>query len=514
MSSLTTSTLHTASTAFSLLSPEQIAHARQQAGRLIMIRFVGTVLDEEMAQFLRTHRIRAVCLFRQNMVDAQQLLALTTALREVMGPEALNAIDQEGGAVIRTTWVPQAPSAMSLGASDDPDLCFQVGAAVARNLRALGFNWNFAPVMDVNNNLHNPVIAERAFGDTPERVMRLSQAWMAGSLSEGVACCMKHFPGHGDTHVDSHLDLPKVNKSRAELDALELKPFAAAAAIAPAVMTAHIHYPQLDADYPATMSHAILTGILRDEWNYQGVVITDGMDMRAIADYYGVAPAAILALQAGADIVMSLGNRAMQLETLQALTEAIALETVSAELIQAKLQRISTLTQTYPCAYQTYTREAEDRALMERAYLAGLTQYGNAQAPKKGSAVRLVMRASAVSDGVSEAGVGVEKVQAMLATLFDVAVTTYDDADQFEWSSLPQDGRCVILVSSVRKRYSDHVKQTWKPDLHLALWSPFHILDITAPALVSYGFAEPALKACHAWLAGEVQALGELPFQI
>jgi beta-N-acetylhexosaminidase len=507
-------TSYPSSDAVSLLSPEQIAHARKLAGRLIMIRFAGTVLDAEMAEFLRQHHIRAVCLFRQNMVDAEQLLALTTALREVMGPDALIAIDQEGGAVIRTTWVPQAPSAMNLGASDDPDLCFQIGAAVARNLRALGFNWNFAPVMDVNNNLQNPVIAERAFGDTPERVMRLSQAWMAGSLSEGVACCMKHFPGHGDTHVDSHLDLPTVDKSRSELDALELMPFAAAAAVAPAVMTAHIQYPQLDANYPATMSHAILTGILRDEWKYQGVVITDGMDMRAIADYYGVAPAAILALQAGADMVMTLGNQAMQLETLQALSEAIALQTVSDDLIQAKLQRISNLTSSYPCAYRAYEQEASDRELMERAWLAGLTEYAQVNVPAQGSLVRLVMRASAVSDGVSEAGVGVEKVQAMLASLYDVALTTYEDADQFAWDSLPQDGRFVILVSSVRKRYSDQVKQTWKPDLHLALWSPFHILDIDAPALVTYGFADPALNACHAYLSGQAQALGQLPFQI
>ena len=187
------------------------------AGQLMMVRLFGTELDADTDAFLRAHKVRGACLFRQNMTDATQLARFTGALRGAMGPEALIALDQEGGAVVRSTWVPAPPSAMALGAANDPQLARDVGAAVARAVRALGFNWNFAPVLDLNNNPHNPVIAERSFGADPVRASKLALAWMEGSEAEGVACCVKHFPGHGDTSVDSHRALPTVDKPLDEL---------------------------------------------------------------------------------------------------------------------------------------------------------------------------------------------------------------------------------------------------------------------------------------------------------
>src|SRR5450830_2198473 len=210
------------------------------AGQLMMVRLFGTELDADTDTFLRTHKVGGVCLFRQNMVDAGQLTRDTGALVEAMGPQALVALDQEGGAVVRATWVPAPPSAMALGAADNLDLARRTGAAVGRAVKTLGFNWNFAPVLDLNNNPHNPVIAERSFGAEPQRAAELAMAWMAGSHAEGVACCVKHFPGHGDTNVDSHRDLPTVNKPVEELNRLELAPFRIASGAAPAMMTAHI----------------------------------------------------------------------------------------------------------------------------------------------------------------------------------------------------------------------------------------------------------------------------------
>ena len=487
--------------------------ARKIAGRSIMIRMPGTSLDADTAAFLRDNHIRAVCLFRQNMVDAQQLSKFTADLRAVMGPDALIGIDQEGGAVVRATWVPQPPAAMSLGASDDPALCREVGAAVARAVKSLGFNWNFAPVLDLNNNVDNPVISERSFGADPDKATALAMAWMEGSLSEGVACCVKHFPGHGDTNVDSHRDLPTVAKSRAELDALELSPFRQAAGNAPAMMSAHIIYPALDPDYPATMSKKILTGILRDEWNYQGVVITDGMDMHAIAGHYGVGKAAVIALAAGADMVMALGTRETQRETLDALAAAIEAGEIDQAGLEQRLARVARLTQQYPCTPVAYQTEAQDQALMVRAWSRGLTSYKNASAPAPGSKVRLVTSGNVVSDGVSEAGIPAEKVAAMLSRVYDVDTVTFEKMDDFDWSSLPDDGRLVILASTIRLRYSEQVRRTWKPDLHLVLWNPFQSLDIQAPALITYGFSGPALEVAAAWFAGELQAKGQLPVQ-
>jgi beta-N-acetylhexosaminidase len=486
--------------------------SRRLAGQLMMIRFPGTELDDDTARFLRDNGIRAVCLFRQNMRDAAQLTKLTADLRAAMGPKSLIAMDQEGGAVVRATWLPQPPAAMALGAADDLQLSRAVGAAVARGVKSLGFNWNFAPVLDLNNNPDNPVIAERSFGADPRRATELAMAWMEGSMSEGVACCVKHFPGHGDTHVDSHRDLPTVDKPRAALDALELAPFRTAAALhAPAMMTAHIVYPTLDDEYPATLSRKILTGLLRAEWHYRGIVITDGMDMHAIANRYGVGSAAVRALAAGADMVMALGTRETQEETLASISTAIDHGSLDTLELSTRLERLDRLATDYPCASCFYDSDPKDRALMTSAWYRALTPYREPRAPKRGAQVRLVVRADVVSDGVSEAGIPAQQVAAMLLRLYDVDMITFGDADTFDWNALPNDGRFTMLASTSRARYGEHVRANWRPDLHLALWNPFQAFDIAAPALITYGSAQPALDAVAAWLSGEIQANGRCP---
>ncbi len=485
--------------------------SRKLAGQLIMVRLAGTELDAATADFLKSNSVRGVCLFRQNMVDATQLARLTADLRAAMGPDALIALDQEGGAVVRATWAPAPPSAMALGAADDTKLAYSIGAAVARAVKALGFNWNFAPVLDLNNNPHNPVIAERSFGADPQRATELAMAWMAGSESEGVACCVKHFPGHGDTSVDSHRDLPTVDKPLAELEQFEFAPFRLAAGHAPAMMTAHIVYPELDAEFPATMSRRILTGLLREQWQYRGVIITDAMDMHAIAHRYGAGHAAVNALVAGADMVMALGTAEIQEETIAAIAAAIDAGTLDMRDVERKLARLSALANTHPCQPREYIEDAGDRVLMALAWRRGLTARGDVKRPPAGAKVRLVVRQDAVSDGVSEAGVPAAAVAASLARLYDVELATFADAESFDWSSLPDDGRFTMLASTSRLRYGPNARAGWKPDLHLALWNPYQALDIAAPALITYGFAPPALDAVNAWLAGDMEAQGRCP---
>jgi beta-N-acetylhexosaminidase len=484
---------------------------RQLAGRLIMIRLFGTELDADTAAFIRANRIRGACLFRQNMLDAAQLTRFTRDLKDAMGEDALIALDQEGGAVVRALWVPPPPSAMALGAAGDESLARDVGAAVARAIRALGFNWNFAPVLDLNNNPRNPVIAERSFGADPDRATALALAWMAGSDSEGVACCVKHFPGHGDTHVDSHRDLPTVDKPLPELERFEFAPFRTAAPHAPAVMTAHIVYPALDADNPATMSRAILHDLLRTQWGYDGVIITDGMDMHAIAHRYAAGDAAVNALVAGADMVMAIGSRDTQEQTVDAIAAAIADGRLPLADVQARLDRLDRLARAHPAGAVRYATEDADRALMAAAWRRALTARGNPRRAAPGAKVRLVARQDVVSDGVSEAGVPASAIAAMLATLFDVDLVTFADAEVFDWTALPADGRFTILASTSRRRYGPHARGTWTPDLHLALWNPYQALDFAAPALMTYGFAPPALDAVRDWLAGAIEAEGQCP---
>ena len=484
------------------------------AGQLIMVRLFGTGLDADTFAFLRQYKVRGACLFRQNMVDAAQLSRFTAALRDAMGPNALIALDQEGGAVVRSTWVPAPPSAMALGAANDPLLAREVGAAVARAVRALGFNWNFAPVLDLNNNPHNPVIAERSFGADPDTATGIAMAWMEGSESEGVACCVKHFPGHGDTHVDSHRDLPTVAKPLEELERFEFAPFRIAAQgenAASAVMTAHIVYPALDPHNPATMSHPILTGILRQRFGFEGVIITDGMDMHAIAHRYGAGEAAVNALVAGADMVMAIGSRETQEATVHAIAQAIRTNVLPLAEVEARLARLAKLAAAHPAGPVNYMTDIDDRALMARAWRAGLTALGQPQRPARGARVRLVARADVVSDGVSEAGVPAGVIAAALERLYEVELVTFADAETFDWSALPQDGRFTILASTSRRRYGPQARAGWRPDLHLALWNPYQALDFPAPALMTYGFAAPALEAVVAWLGGEIEAEGRCP---
>src|SRR5690606_27403371 len=224
-------------------------------------------------------------------------------LRDLAGDGLIVSVDQEGGGVVRVLDLPYPPSAMALGAADDVALTRAVAAATGRGLSAVGIDVDLAPVADVNSNPANPVIADRAFGADPAHVARHVVAFVEGLQAEGVAATVKHFPGHGDTSVDSHLALPTLDLSLEELERRELPPFVAAfrAGVA-AVMSAHIVLPRIDAEYPATLSSAVIEGLLRERLGFDGVVFSDALDMRAIADRWGGPESAVLALAAGVDM--------------------------------------------------------------------------------------------------------------------------------------------------------------------------------------------------------------------
>lgn len=484
-------------------------------GRLVMVDIPGQHLDAETAAFLREQKIRSVCLFRKNLGTESEVRALMRDLIDVLGPEALIGIDQEGGAVVRATFLPQPPSAMALGASfrqdGDAARAEAVGAAVARGLKSLGINWNFAPVLDVNNNPANPVIAERSFSSDPDEVTRLARAWMQGSLREGVACCVKHFPGHGDTHVDSHHALPTVDKSRAELDALELRPFKALAGEAPAMMTAHIVYPQLDAERPATLSPALLGGILRQDLGYDGVVITDALMMKAVAERFGYARSAVMAIAAGADMVLAQGSPQEQLVAIGALREAFASGALTRQQGETANRRLDLLAAAYPARFvDDAAARAADHALMAEAWAAGLTALRGATPPALDAPVRVIVQGDVPTDMVSEAGPTGRQAVALFEGFTDAQIQMVDDIARLDWATVPQDGRVNVLVSTRRARYGP-AASAWRPDLHIALWNPYQALDVAGPTLLTWGFAPGALAGLKAWLEGRTPATGRAP---
>ncbi|MEU3978483.1 glycoside hydrolase family 3 protein [Streptomyces sp. NPDC026672] len=249
--------------------------------------------------------LATVGLFGRNVASPEQVAALTARLRAERD-DVLVAIDEEGGDVTRmeVRTGSSFPGNHALGAVDDVELTREVALELGRRLAACGVNFDWAPSADVNSDPANPVIGVRSFGADPDLVARHTAAYVTGLQSAGVAACAKHFPGHGDTAVDSHLALPRIDVPVDVLRARELAPFrAAVAAGSRAVMSAHILVPALDPDHPATLSRPILTDLLRGELGYDGLIVTDGMEMRAIAATYGIERGSVLALAAGADAI-------------------------------------------------------------------------------------------------------------------------------------------------------------------------------------------------------------------
>jgi beta-N-acetylhexosaminidase len=483
------------------------------AGRALMIDLPGTRLEAADIDFLRARHSRAICLFRRNVASAEQTRELVAELRTSLGDDLLVSIDQEGGAVMRTLFLPAAPSAMAIGAVGDETLAYQVGAAIGRGLASLGINWNFAPVLDLNNNPRNPVIAERSFGADPDKAARLAGAWMAGHLGEGVATCIKHFPGHGDTHTDSHLALPVVDKPRSAIEQYELAPFQALARQAPALMSAHIVFPAFDAERPATLSPAILQTLLRGSWGFEGVAITDGMNMKAIRERWGQAQGTVMALAAGADLSLVLEFRDEMEAAQRALIEAVERGQLPLERLREADQRVDMLARRFPSQVRPYSaeQEAADRVLFAKAWQRALTATEGARRPPLGAPLRLVIQADAPSDGVSEAGLPAQALIDRLAPLYRLEVVTYLKRDAVDPSGWGKDGVFTVVASNTRARYAPAQCETWRPDLHLALWNPYAAADLACPALISYGFAEPAIDAVVAWLKGEIDAAGMLP---
>ncbi len=281
----------------------------QVCGQLLVVGFDGSTLPDRLANALSAGLRAGVVLFKRNLPSIESAWSLCQAANSVCPPSLapIIALDQEGGRVTRLSEPFRAlPSMRALGALGDVDLTMRAACMVARSLAVLGFNCNFAPVLDVDSNPQNPVIGDRSFSSDPRLVAHLGLAFAHGLAQGGIIACGKHFPGHGDTELDSHLELPTVRRSRRELEKVELFPFREAAARQiDALMTAHVVYPELDSTgVPATFSRPILTELLRESWGYQGTVFSDDLDMKAVSANRPLEQCAKLAVHAGCDVLL------------------------------------------------------------------------------------------------------------------------------------------------------------------------------------------------------------------
>ncbi|MFF3290762.1 glycoside hydrolase family 3 protein [Streptomyces sp. NPDC003023] len=299
--------------------------------------FVGTTAPDWLLRQIG-EGLSAVGLFGRNIASPRQLAALTAQLRAERD-DVLVAIDEEGGDVTRleVRTGSSFPGNYALGSVDDVGLTRAVAHELGRRLAACGVDLNWAPSADVNSNPDNPVIGVRSFGADTALAARHTVAYVEGLQSAGVAACTKHFPGHGDTNVDSHHALPRIDADLDTLHARELAPFRASiAAGSKAVMSAHILLPALDPDRPATLSPRVLTGLLREELGYQGLIVTDGMEMQAISSAYGIERGSVLAIAAGADAICVGGGLADE-ETVLRLRDALVDAVRSGDLPEERL---------------------------------------------------------------------------------------------------------------------------------------------------------------------------------
>ncbi|MGE6555945.1 beta-N-acetylhexosaminidase [Exiguobacterium artemiae] len=322
----------------------------EKVDQLLYIGVTGTALTQTDRQLLQDHALGGVLLLGGNITSTDQLKTFTAAISEAQTADekAFLGFDEEGGRVSR---VPDAklklsPS-LSFGHKNDSGLMKEIGRTLGSISRFYGFNMDFAPVLDVNSNPANPIIGDRALSADAEQVARLGIPLMQGMKEEDIVPVVKHFPGHGDTTVDSHVGLPRVDASKAELEQTELVPFKRAIQNgAEMVMVAHILFPALDQNRPSSLSKPVMTGLLRDELKFDGVIITDDLVMGAITERYGLAQAASLALENGADMAMfsSPGGYASVHKEIMA---RIKQGKLSAADLDQKVGRVLRLKQTY-----------------------------------------------------------------------------------------------------------------------------------------------------------------------
>lgn len=517
-----------------IITPDPIA---ELVGQSMMLRFEGPTFTDEARAAFREIRPCGVIFFADNITSRAQLHALTAELQaeaHSLGmPPLLIAVDQEGGLVSRLPAdMVTVPGAMALTARANRDDIEEAARITGVQLRECGINVNFAPVVDVNNNPANTVIRTRSFGDTVEKVVDGALATIRGLTATRVVACVKHFPGHGDTSVDSHLGLPVIEHPLERLHAIELAPFRATIeAGVPAVMTTHIVFPVLD-EHPATLSRAILTGVLRNELGFDGVIFTDSLSMDAIHDRYGLEDTAIRCKAAGVDVLESNESLDKQLVRFQALVSAVDDGFLPRELFMATVQRLERLRSTYGLAEPTPPLPPVDptlRAEAERIAAGTIAHLGDGPfIPLGDDAPALLvdfqrLRSSEAEDPFNRAGVIREETalhlpSARVATLGqrpteeDIGFAVHAARSAVTVVLMTRDATDAPDQVEIARRIIDAAG----PDariVHVALRGPYDAgaLGPVSDTLLTFGDPAVTLKLLVGVLAGAIEPTASIP---
>lgn len=508
---------------------------REQLGQRMAVGFPGTELTEDFLDFLAEFKIGNLILFQRNIESTEQLKRLAGQLQKAVlgntGFPAFIMIDQEGGPIVR---LPQeavnAPGAMALAATGNPENAYLAGQLTGKQLAEAGVNFDLAPVLDVNCNPDNPVIGVRSYGDTPDQAAAYGLAMMRGLLSREVVPCAKHFPGHGDTREDSHFSLPVVEKTGEELWRMELAPFRQAVkAGVPAIMTSHVVYPALEPKrLPATMSRAVITGLLREKLGYQGLVVSDSMEMAAIRKYYGTSEGVLAAFRAGVDIVLIPHSTERAGEAILMAESAMARGDLPVESMEESVGRIISCKAAFAGPKKDIKVESADRELeaelMRRTYTAVRLPQG--KLPQLGENPFFVGCYAYQSSLVSNENDLKLCFPEWLANIFggDAYVFSPDPTGEEIDRLVARAAGCSCIVAGT---YNGHLRKGQRqlleklsglgiPMTVFALRNPYELLELpeTVAAIAVWEYTRRSLEGIRSMLEGRWLPEGKLPVTV
>lgn len=514
-------------------SPATIAGAislDQKIGQTMVIGFDGLRMDDGLREMIVQRHIGGVILFARNVESPQQVADLCAELQrtalESGNPGLFIAIDQEGGRVARlteATGFTEFPGAMAVAAGGSTQNARLVAQAMAREMAAVGINVDFAPDLDVNNNPLNPVIGVRSYGSQPDMVGIYGSAVIDGLQSEGVLAFGKHFPGHGDTAIDSHVSLPAVPHARGRLDAVELVPFRAAIeAGAAGIMSAHVTFPAIDPEpgRPATLSSRVLTDLMRAEMGYSGLVVTDSLEMGALGEAgYPVPLAAANALQAGADLLLFNRDHELHRQAFDQLSQWLAEGKIPATRLDEAVARILDAKKRFGLLNPDLNYDtgqvglAETRALSHQVAVQSITLLRDQAGllPLQKAERYLVVEVPGA------AGLG----RALGLTYLAVKEKPGDREIQ-QAVDMARDGRTVIVATTDANRVPAQIELVRRlsaagnPVIWIAMRNPYDLMAYPQAQtyLASYGANPPALEALAAVLWGQADPQGKLPVEL
>jgi beta-N-acetylhexosaminidase len=514
----------------------------EKVGQLFQVGFLTPTVNGQVRDMIENYHVGGVIYFSRNIESPEQTAELSNQLQQIALSSGSKiplfiSADQEGGTVTRLAGATHFPGNMALGAANDQDLTTEVAESTASELKNLGINVNLAPVLDINNNPDNPLIGVRSFGGDPKLVAELGAAYIKGLQSGGVIATAKHFPGHGDTDTDSHLDLPIIKHPRSRLDQVELYPFKKAIqAGVDSIMTAHVYFPAIEKeeDIPATLSKSVLTDLLRNELKFEGLIITDCMEMKAIVNTFGTVEGAVKTIEAGSDTVLVSHSYQRQKNAIEAVIEAVKSGRISEKRIDASVKRILSLKakrinldqvdKADPAQINFKNHKKIAQKLAEKS----LTLVKNENVfplknikGKKMTIIDFEMGRVSLAENEGEKNnlfanyLNKEIINLDHIRLQKNAVLSFDDQQRIEASDL------IIVCTYNATVNRDQAKLAEKLAennnvLVLALRNPYdyQLIDKTQAFITTYDYSPAGQKAAADFILGKIKAKGKLPVSV